>query len=176
LGLGVALDTSDLLRKNLLLRVAILRIESDEERTRRLKVLGRPTCRGRHDWLQHFVVSAALTAQFGPEAAERIGLGKEMLDAQRGSGFSFADLAADYAGVAFARELLEEKSSSTRIGYLADRFRGDDFVPRLDDLEEGLNEKAFADKYGGTADERFRQQTEKIRRRLREMPGFGGRP
>src|SRR5262245_37494696 len=101
-GLGVALDSTDLLRKNVLLRGVLAQIETDSERDKRLKVLGQPTLRGRHDWMMHFAVSGALTAQLGPDAAEQIGLTKELLDSREGgSGFSFGDLAADYAGVAF---------------------------------------------------------------------------
>src|SRR5438105_663188 len=69
--LGVALDHGDLLRNNLLTRFYLARVEPDDARQRRLKALGKPTLRGRSDWVQHFAVSAALTAFLGPEAAEQ---------------------------------------------------------------------------------------------------------
>lgn len=64
-----------------------------------------PTLLGRVDTAQHFVISAALAAWAGEPIADAIGLYKELADARHGSGFSFADLAADRAGTRFG-ELL----------------------------------------------------------------------
>src|SRR5262249_48731598 len=63
--LGIALDDSTLVRDNRLLAGFYRRVESDEERKRRLAVLGSPTVRGRRDWCQHFAVSCMLTALAG---------------------------------------------------------------------------------------------------------------
>ena len=68
------------------------------------------TLNGRHDSAQHFVISAALAAWAGEPVAEAIGLYKELDDARRGSGFSFADLAADRAGTRFG-ELVAKASA-----------------------------------------------------------------
>ena len=109
LALGIALDRSDIMRSNLVTAGLWKRIESDAERTERLKVLNTPTVHGRHDLAQHFAVSAALTAMSGAKAAEAAGLLKELLDAEPGgSGFSFCDLASDLSGVAFAEWLLAD--------------------------------------------------------------------
>jgi uncharacterized protein YfiM (DUF2279 family) len=59
------------------------------------------TLQGRHDLAQHFAISAALAAWAGEPLANTIGLDKEVDDARGGSGFSFADLAADRAGTRF---------------------------------------------------------------------------
>src|SRR5947208_3622293 len=69
LGIGVALDTSALLRKAPGTGVLWKKVESDAERAQRLKVIGQPTMYGRHDLTKHFVVSAALTASHGARAA-----------------------------------------------------------------------------------------------------------
>ena len=99
-------------------RPASLRaIESPSERTIRLAVLGEPTMRGRRDLAQHFFVSAHLTASTGAEAAQAAGLAKELVDAQRPSGFSFADLAADRAGARFARSVVERNVSLGVLGH-----------------------------------------------------------
>jgi hypothetical protein len=172
LGLGVALDSTDQLRNNPLTRPLVTRVESDQERRRRLQSLGKPTLRGRHDWLLHFAASAALAAHLGPEAAEGAGLAKELLDARGGSGFSFADLAADFAGVSLARRLLSaDEPNRISLRELARRFRGADFFPRVDDLEEGLSWRRFTEKYGGPSDPRFVRQAEEIRHRLRRRRG-----
>jgi hypothetical protein len=171
LGLGVALDHSDLLRKNPLLLPFLAQVETNDERQRRLKSLGKPSLRGREDWAMHFAISAGLTGQLGPRSAEALGIAKELWDAHGESGFSFADLAADYAGIALAQMLLE-KGRERRLGELAEGFRGDDFLPRLDDLEDGLPWERFVEKYGGTDDRRFTEHCEAIRRRVAKAPAY----
>jgi hypothetical protein len=174
LGLGVALDDSDLLRKNVVLRGTLAKVESDREREKRLKVIGKPTLRGRHDWVLHFSISAGLTGQLGPALAEQIGLEKEFLDMRPGgSGFSFGDLAADYAGVAFASRLLEKDADAKKLlAALAEGFKGDDFLPKVDDLEEGLSKAKLEEKYGKGDDPRFLKQCEGVRERVKRAPGL----
>lgn len=171
-GLGVALDDTNLARGNVLLRAYLAQVETDAERQRRLRVLGAPTLRGRHDWLLHFAVSAALAAHLDIDAAERFGILKESLDARGTSGFSFADLAADFAGTALAAALLEdEERGQRRLRRLAEGFRGDDFLPDLRDLREGLSWETFQRDYGGTQDPRFITLCTSLRRRVRQVPG-----
>src|SRR5262245_13782104 len=61
LAMAVALDESDLLRKNPVTRELWQQVEPEEARKRRLRVLGTPTMRDRHDLAQHFSVSGGLT-------------------------------------------------------------------------------------------------------------------
>jgi hypothetical protein len=72
-------------------------------RPRRVKL----TLRNRYDSAQHFAVSAALAAWADEPIADAVGRQKEFDDARRGSGFSFADLAADRAGTRFGRLVAE---------------------------------------------------------------------
>jgi hypothetical protein len=171
LALGVAVDDSGLLRKNLLTRSYLKKVESDAERSRRLRSIGEPRLRRRHDWVLHFCISAALTAQVGPDAAEQIGITKELLDARLTSGFSFADLAADFAGVLFAKAVLS-KAADQPLRRIAESFRGTDFLPDINDLEEGLALQQFLDKYGGVKDPRFRKACDTIRARVARSPGL----
>jgi hypothetical protein len=169
-GLGVALDTSDMLRTNILTRLIWRRVESDRERAARLGVLGTPTVHGRHDLCQHFVVSCALTAVGGHEAAEAAGVLKEVLDSRPGgSGFSFADLSADMAGVAFARQLLTSPALLERVER---SFTVADYALSPAGLVEGLSEAEFVKRYGGTDDERFLKAQEALRRRVLALPGY----
>jgi hypothetical protein len=169
-GLGVALDTADMLRTNVLTRRLWRRVESDRERAARLAVLGTPTVHGRHDLCQHFVVSCALAAVGGPEAAEAAGLLKEVLDSRPGgSGFSFADLSADMAGVAFARRLLASPAHLERVER---SFTVADHALPPAGLVEGLSEAEFVKRYGGTDDERFRKAQEALRQRVLALPGY----
>src|SRR5262245_59918315 len=64
-GLGVAMDDTDLLRKNIVFGGFLGQVENDRERARRLRVIAQPSLRGRHDWLLHFAVSAGICAQLG---------------------------------------------------------------------------------------------------------------
>src|SRR5262249_12395749 len=107
LALGVSLDVSGLLEKHPVSPLVLGGIETEEEKRARTVALarGRPTLSGRQDSLQHFAVSAALAALAPEAAAWAAGLQKEVEDAQgkdsgKGTGFSFADLAADQAGIA----------------------------------------------------------------------------
>jgi hypothetical protein len=169
LALGVALDDSNLLRSNPVSGGLVRRVETDEERERRLKSLGAPTMRGRRDLAQHFVVSSTLTALYGAKAAEAAGLLKEQLDARSGSGFSFADLCADLAGIAFAGRLL---AGETTLAQVADTFAVNDYLPELKGLKEGLSPEAFAKAYGSASDERFKAEWEAMQKRIRELPGY----
>lgn len=168
-GAGVTLDDSDLLRKNPLTAAVWRRVEGDADRARRLRVLGKPTVHGRHDFCQHFAVSAALTALAGPEAAEAAGVLKELLDAEGSSGFSFADLAADYAGVALARRLTADPR---RLAAVAESFEVADYAARPTGLPDGLPKAQFVREYGSVADARFKKLEAEVRRRVRALPAY----
>jgi hypothetical protein len=171
--LGVGLDRTDVLRSHRLTGWYLRQIESDAERQRRLRVLGNPTLKGRPDWLYHFAVSAALAALTGPAAAEAAGLYKELRDAEGGSGFSFADLAADYSGVFFARTLLAPGPDAGReLTRIAEGFRGAALLPETSDLKEGLSRAELERRYGGPDDERFRRACAAVRRRVERLPAF----
>jgi hypothetical protein len=172
LGLGFALDDSDLLRQNPLTRNLASAIETEEERKRRLEVLGSPTLRGRRDLAQHFVVSCALTVLVGPKPAESAGILKELLDARAGgSGFSFADLAADMAGIAFANQMLDAKAIPEA---LAAGFTGTDYMPDVTGLREGISQEDFVKDYGSNTDKRFYAQQALILQRILTLPGHKG--
>jgi hypothetical protein len=169
LALGIALDDSSLLRTNLMTRSLWRKVEPDDARKQRLAVLGKPTLHGRHDLAQHFSVSAALTAVFGPQAAESASVLKEMLDARGGSGFSFADLSADFAGIAFARCLIDQPS---RLADIEKAFRLDDYVLSPRGLPEGLTSAQFEKQYGSLKDERYLRLQDEIRKRIAALPGY----
>ena len=129
LGLGVALGDSPLLPD----APAVVsnlwqQIESASERAARLAVLGAPTMHARRDLLRHFAVSAVLVVFVGPRGAEGAGILKELADARTGSGFSFADLSADLAGVVFAVAVGKGKIPLSR---LEDSFSVRDFLPEV---------------------------------------------
>jgi hypothetical protein len=169
IGLGIGMDTAELMRKTPLTGPLWQKVESDAERRRRLEVIGLPTMQGRHDLNEHFVVSGALTALAGAYAAEKAGLLKEMLDSKGGSGFSFADLSADLAGVAFAQRLLDDPA---RLARVEKEFAVVDYLIPPKGLVEDLQEKEFKRQYGSITDERFLKPYEEIRKRILALPGY----
>ena len=135
LGLGIALDDSDTLERSVLTREFCKAVDTSAERLQRRKALGEPTVRGRRDLARHFFLSAYLTVAVGPRAAESAGFVKELMDARSGSGFSYPDLAADLAGIAFANRVLRRQVS---LKDLAERFTITAYMPAVDGLPEGL--------------------------------------
>jgi len=168
-GLAVAVDTSDLLRSSLLLRDLPGAVEFDAEREHRREIIGRPTMRGRHDVALHFLMSAASTVLMGPPAAEVDAVRKRLSDARAGSGFSFADLAVDLAGIAFAKTIRHSPAS------LADQvasYEVPDLVLSHEQRREGLSFDEFVRDYGTVLDRRFLAERDEIMRRLLTLPAY----
>lgn len=171
IAVGIGLDRSALMRKNPLLGGMWRVIENNAQRDERLKVIDIPTLFGRHDLLQHFAVSAMLTTLRGAKTAEAIGIAKEYLDAQPGgSGFSFADLRADFGGVRFAEAVLRD---SRLLEKLSKGVRLADHALPPKGLAEGLTADEFAKRYGSLSDHRFRAACDELKQRLGKLPGFG---
>lgn len=131
-----------------------------------------PTLLGRLDSAQHFVISAALAAWAGEPIADAIGLYKELADARHGSGFSFADLAADRAGTTFGEMLVKHPERLDQL--LAKHFADTDIAPALNDLPEYLNAQQFQRQFGDTRSPAYRQLTGEIERRIFVLPLYRG--
>jgi hypothetical protein len=169
LGLGIALDDSNTLRDNPKFGGFVRLVESDQERALRLASLGAPTMLGRRDLAQHFFISAHLAASAGTQAASVAGIVKELSDAGGGSGFSFADVAANRAGILFAGGVINKRFSLID---LADSFRVPVYMPPVTDLPEGLNAAELASRFGAQSDAGFQQQLQQIDQRLLQLPPY----
>jgi hypothetical protein len=125
---------------------------------------------GRRDLRQHFALSAAFVAVGREAQAFALGELKELLDAAPGgSGFSFDDLAADRAGMRFARAALAGGPADWRAA--ADLLdAGATILPPLDGLAAGLSAEAFASAYGDLDDPRYAALVDEIDRRLDALP------
>lgn len=128
----------------------------------------RPTLLGRHDTAQHFLVSAALAAWGNESMAQAIGTYKELADAKQGSGFSFADLAADAAGTRFGE--LASRAPDRLERAAAAGMDEADLIPPLAGLPEYLRQAEFRRRFGGTGDPRYRAVVKEIDRRLDNLP------
>jgi hypothetical protein len=140
----------------------------DEERSAQVDVVRKgTTLRGRDDWPRHFTVSSALTVLSAVAPSDAAGVLKEELDADGGSGFSFADLLADRAGTTFAEVATRDEASAAAMQErLARGFRLDDFFPRADGLPEGIPDAELQSHYGGVGGPLYRRQADEIERRV----------
>lgn len=169
LALGIGLDDSQELLKLPKTKSFVRSVESRNQRTVRLLLLGKPTMRGRRDLAQHFVLSAYLSVVLGSQQAEAAGLAKEMFDTRRTSGFSFADMAANKAGRMFAEGVMDKRFS---LPLLADGFSVSLYMPAVDGLEEGLSTVELAAEFGGQQDNRFQQQLQEVDSRVLALPPY----
>jgi hypothetical protein len=167
--LGLGFDQSGLLAKLPGSASLAQAVEPASQRSIRLTMLGDPTMRERGDLAEHFFVSAYLTATAGGEAARAAGVTKELLDSHGSSGFSFADLAADRAGVRFAEAVL---SNQLRLSAIAQGFSVSAFMPAIDNLPEGLTAVEVASQFGAKNDARFLKQLRTIDQRIGLLPAY----
>lgn len=126
------------------------------------------TLRGREDWARHYCVSAALAALESPFWSDVAGSLKENVDAlAQGSGFSFADLAADRAGVRLAERVTDSVPAAQQVRALLEPgFTVGEFFPDVSDLAEGLPPEQVRGEYGGVGGRRYRDVVREIERRL----------
>ena len=169
LALGIFVDDGATLRTFPATKTFVLQAEAESEREARLQVLGEPTMRGRSDLVRHFFVSGHLLLTMGSAATRGIGIAKEVIDSNGGSGFSFADMAANRAGIAFAEKTVEGKFP---LDQLARGFSVDKFLPEVADLEEGLSSEKFRASFGGTDTAAFDAQMEQIEQRILDLPVY----
>jgi hypothetical protein len=170
LGLGIALDESETLLQNRLTREFSIAVETPLERQQRCQALASPTLLDRRDLAQHFFLSGYLAAVVGSAAAESAGIAKELADAKSGSGFSYADLAADLAGIAFAERLLRHEVS---LQELAQRFETASFMPGVEGLPEGLRWNELEPQLTGDGADSFASYRRTIRDRLARLRASG---
>lgn len=137
--------------------------DSTEPRVRPRLVL----LRGRVDLSQHFMTSAALAIQGTDALSSLVGWYKEMSDANGGSGFSFADMMANRAGIRFARLATESAVSARWLQSVARAgLREDDFMPRIDSLPEGLSQARFEERLGTDKRREYQRLIEQIDRHI----------
>jgi hypothetical protein len=136
----------------------------------RLNGCASTTLGGRDDLRRHFAVSAGLDAATFGTAAFGMGELKELLDSNLGgSGFSFDDMAADAAGVRFARTFLASPPEAW--AGLAARIADEAAVlPSLAGLPRGLTADEFRARYGGLDSAAYAALVDEIDRRVEALP------
>lgn len=166
LGLGIAMDDSDLLLRNPITASFSRKVETRTERRSRRQALGKPTLKGRRDLAQHFFLSAYLAVAVGPRAAESAGLAKELADSRSQSGFSYRDLAANAAGIKFAEHLMD---GTLLLSDVANGLPTSRLMPKVSDLPEGLHGQEMNADCPLQKNTEFGDYRTLIRRRLRQL-------
>jgi len=125
----------------------------------------------RIDIPQHFIASALLATIDSALLGEQLGVDKELGDAEKGSGFSFIDLASDRAGTRFgqmavasakqAREL--QRIMSTSEDYTT-------IIPDIKGLPEQMDNRVFKKRFGGPGSKLYQNMIAEIDERIGSLP------
>ncbi|MEH6472512.1 MAG: hypothetical protein V7752_14790 [Halopseudomonas sp.] len=131
----------------------------------------RTLLRGRIDLRQHFVYSAAIQVLADAGFSHAIGEFKELLDSREGgSGFSFADLAADRAGTLFAqRSTRSAEQAAALLQHFDVPLREPDLMIAIDQLPEGLSKSQFEKNYQNLNSDTYQLAVEKIDAELAQL-------
>ena len=120
----------------------------------------------RTDLRLHFIYSAALKVITDSGVSFAIGEFKEMLDSQAGgSGFSFADLAADLSGIRFAELALNSKGAVYLQKQAAILNQQETFFPSIESLPERISQHSF-ESLGGIESKYYKKHLAIINARL----------
>ena len=132
---------------------------------------------GRTDLRQHFLVSAALKIFIDSGFSYGVGEFKELLDAgDGGSGFSFADLAADRAGIRFAEQATNADTASGFQRYVAENPDENLYFPNIKNLPEGISEETFNALFGDVESTAYRTLVQAIDDCVQSLPAYSGPP
>ncbi len=113
------------------------------------------------------MTSAALTIQGSDTLSGLVGWYKEMSDANGGSGFSFADMAANRAGIHLAQLATSNQEGARRVQRIAVQgLTEDDFMPAIDGLPEGMDQRAFKTHFGRAKKDEYQKVMTHIDRRI----------
>ena len=115
------------------------------------------TLSGRSDLALHFLYSAFLQLTSDEATAFNIGELKELMDTNKGgSGFSFADLVADKAGVQFAQYLTDPQQDLFKATEKLALVPNEDiFMGQIADKPEGISQQAFERQYRDLESENY---------------------
>ena len=132
---------------------------------------GGTTLGGRDDLRKHFTLSAAFAAVGGSSVSWGLGEVKELVDAGRagGSGFSFDDVAADRAGIAFAEQALG--AGPRGLAWMLSVMEAEGAaMPSIAGLPSFMSEAEFAAAYGDVEDPRYDALIEESDGRIAALP------
>jgi hypothetical protein len=121
----------------------------------------------REDLPKHYMISAGIAATADSGLSNVVGVFKEIEDSKGGTGFSFPDLAADRAGVKLAElatgSAQQALTLQRRMNTIQDDYA---FMPRIDQLPEGLMELDFKKEYRDLDSRQYQMVEDEIQRRI----------
>lgn len=124
---------------------------------------------GRKDLAAHYLVSAVLVVEGSSPLAQAVGVYKELSDTRvGGSGFSFADLAADLAGTRLGE--LARREPARLATQLAAGMAETACFPSVAGLPEGVDSATFAQAYGGMTGAETARWRAEVERRVDALP------
>lgn len=123
---------------------------------------------GRHDWIQHYLLSAALHFAGGRGITDFIGEVKEVSDTGKASGFSFTDICADRTGVRLSEVAISDPRRVQSV--LSGPLDEDDMFPKVRDFPEGLTMEQFQAEYGDRGTPKFNKMIAEMDRRIASIP------
>jgi hypothetical protein len=127
----------------------------------------------RADLVKHFFVSAGIAVSGGSKLSNFAGLSKEVDDSDGKSGFSFADLAADRAGVRLAELATGSAQNASVIQEkMATATTEGQFMPRIDNLPEGIMALQFKKRYSDFDSTAYTLVEDEIMRRINACPVY----
>ncbi len=127
----------------------------------------------RTDLPKHFLISAGLAVSAGSKLSNFIGLAKEVDDSSKGSGFSFADLAADKAGVRIGELAVGSPEKAILFQQRMNEIeRETDFMPLIDGLPEGIRKLEFKKRYTDLDSESYAMVNDEIDKRIKDCPVY----
>lgn len=130
----------------------------------------------RGDLQSHFVYSAAIKAMTNRDIGFLAGEMKELLDTNpNGSGFSFADLMADKAGVRFAEIALQSEASARALQQkISQGLTEQQLLPDISAMPEGIDYHQFRAEYDTVESAAYRDMLTFIEQELNALPLYQG--
>jgi len=143
--------------------------------TRAKKIAKKIYVQGRHDLSAHLIISAAITSLADSKLAALIGLDKEVDDSVGGSGFSFADLAADYAGIRLAEAATASRADALRVQQLLGQPHSVTwYMPDIKALPQAMTDTEFTQRYQHTESEHYQQTLALINHNINQLALYRG--
>ena len=129
----------------------------------------------RIDLAQHLLVSAAIASHSNRLLSSLIGTGKEIIDADGGSGFSVDDLTANRVGTQLGQMAVKNSNTASAIQKrLANIHSVKQIFPLIESRHAPLNQQQFIDFYGSVDDPRYEKLLKEIDLAINNTPLFKG--
>lgn len=135
------------------------------------------TLADRKDLSLHFIYAAGIKILSDSQLSFAVGEFKELSDTlYGGSGFSFADLAADQAGIRFA-ELASGEQSGEYLQQQASRLNSEQFFfPDMRGLPEGITQQQFESQYRDVEGDSYQFALDEIKQRINRLSLYKNAP